>query len=301
MQSTIAAVLPVAAMLIPLILGVIGFKLYLIMEKRKPVRRPFSQAFMRLPGQSLRDEIEAKNEEFESNLLVMIFMPLIMFSVHLSQSYYGAAPESIFRIGFSVLVAIGVVLYFLRKLILNRKDLAKLRLGLDGEIAVAQALEPLKTKGFFAYHDFQAKAFNIDHILVGPNGVFAVETKARSKPDRGNNTADSKVVFDGQQLIFPNYKESTSIEQAKRQAKWLGKWMSSAVGENIPVSPLLVIPGWWVDIKAKPVGIKITNGTNLDFITRMNSGALLTEKQIKQITHQLEQKCVDDTKEGQAS
>ncbi|MBL4774595.1 MAG: NERD domain-containing protein [Mariprofundus sp.] len=291
MQSTIAAILPAFAMLIPFLFGVLGFKLYLRMEQKRPVRRPFTQDFMRLPGQSLRDRIESVKEEFDTNLLIMILLPVMMFAIHLSQSYFGEASESIVRIGFSVIVVLGIVVYFLRNLIKNRKGLAALRLGLDGEIATAQLLDSLKRHGFFVYHDFQAKGFNIDHVLVGPNGIFAVETKARSKPDRGNNAIDSKVVFDSQRLIFPDYQESASIDQAKRQAKWLSQWIGSAVGENIPVTPLLVIPGWWVEIKTKPIGIMLTNGTNLNFITRMNSNALLSEKQIKQVTHQLEQKC----------
>jgi len=58
----------------------------------------------------------------------------------------------------------------------------------------------------------------------------------------------------------------------------------------VPVSPLLVVPGWFLNIQAKPTGIYLTNGTNMDFILRMNGNALLNEKKIKQITHQLEQK-----------
>jgi len=297
MQSTFAAILPTMAMLLPFLVGVLGLRLYFKMEQRKPVRRPFTQEFMRLPGQSLRDKIESTKEEFDTNLLIMIFMPVIMFSIHLSQSYFGNAPESWSRIAVSLIVVTGVVVYFLRRLIKNRKDLMKLRLGLDGEIAVAQLLDPLKRHGFYVYHDFQAKGFNIDHVLVGPNGVFAVETKARSKPDRGNNTADAKLTFDGTQLIFPDHRESAPIDQAKRQAKWLSQWISSAVGESIPVTPLLVIPGWWFDIKAKLTGFYITNGTNLNFITQVNRNSLLSDKQIKQITHQLEQMCTDSKEE----
>ncbi|WP_161984445.1 nuclease-related domain-containing protein [Mariprofundus erugo] len=286
------------AMFTPIVAGVFALKLYLRFERKRPVRRPFTQPFMRLPGQSLRDQVEVKADEFNSNVLMMMFMPLMIFTVHVTQSYFAESPESLSRISISVIGAVGVVVYFLRKIVRNRRELNVLRLGLDGEIASAQSFESLKRKGFYVYHDFQAKGFNIDHILVGPNGVFAVETKARSKPDRGTNVADSKVTFDGQQLIFPNYTESDSIEQAKRQAQWLSKWLSSAVGESVPVSPLLVVPGWFVDLKTRPVGINITNGTNVEFIARMNCGALLSEKQIKQITHQLEQKCIDDSKEA---
>ncbi len=55
------------------------------------------------------------------------------------------------------------------------------RLAYDGEVAVGQELQYLTDH--VAFHDFQAGTFNIDHILVGASGVYAVETKARSKPD----------------------------------------------------------------------------------------------------------------------
>ncbi|MBU1055794.1 MAG: NERD domain-containing protein [Proteobacteria bacterium] len=41
--------------------------------------------------------------------------------------------------------------------------------------------------GYKVYHDFPAEKFNIDHIIIGPAGVYAVETKARQKPTTGNN------------------------------------------------------------------------------------------------------------------
>jgi hypothetical protein len=32
---------------------------------------------------------------------------------------------------------------------------------------------------------------NIDHVVIGKNGVFAVETKGRSKPMRGKGNDDA--------------------------------------------------------------------------------------------------------------
>ncbi len=56
MQSFLAVLIPILAMFIPIVLAIIGLKLYFRFEQRKPVRRPFTQPFMRLPGQSLRDQ-----------------------------------------------------------------------------------------------------------------------------------------------------------------------------------------------------------------------------------------------------
>jgi hypothetical protein len=54
------------------------------------------------------------------------------------------------------------------------------RIGYDGELATAQELNQLMRHGYYVFHDLQAENFNIDHIVIGPAGVFAVETKSRS-------------------------------------------------------------------------------------------------------------------------
>jgi len=39
--------------------------------------------------------------------------------------------------------------------------------------------------GYHVYHDFPAERFNIDHVVVGPAGAFAIETKAVQSLPRG--------------------------------------------------------------------------------------------------------------------
>mgnify|MGYP000447730379 CR=1 FL=1 len=46
-------------------------------------------------------------------------------------------------------------------------------------IFVAEALAPLTVDGCRIFHDVPAAAFNLDHVIVGPTGVFALETKTR--------------------------------------------------------------------------------------------------------------------------
>jgi len=145
--------------------------------------------------------------------------------------------------------------------------------------------------GCRVYHDFLADGFNIDHIVVGPKGVFAVETKGRAKPDRNGGTEEAKVVCDGQILRFPDWSESRPIEQAKSQASWLAKWLDSAVGEPVPVQPVLALPGWYV-VREKPMDLFIINGKNPDLMLKYSNVAL-SETLVKRIVHQLEQRCRD--------
>src|SRR5690606_23533501 len=67
-----------------------------------------------------------------------------------------------------------------------RPRLRALRLGMEGERAVGQFLERLREDGYHVFHDVVAVNFNVDHVLVGPAGVFAIETKTWSKPSAGD-------------------------------------------------------------------------------------------------------------------
>jgi hypothetical protein len=85
------------------------------------------------------------------------------------------------------------------------------RLGYEGEVATGQELNQLMLHGYHVYHDFVADKFNIDHLVVGPAGVFAVETKARAKPTSNNRKEDAHVSYDGRCLHFPKWKESQFV------------------------------------------------------------------------------------------
>jgi hypothetical protein len=51
------------------------------------------------------------------------------------------------------------------------------RQGAEGERATARALRPLTRSGWILINDVQRDRGNIDHVLVGPAGVFVLETK----------------------------------------------------------------------------------------------------------------------------
>lgn len=73
----------------------------------------------------------------------------------------------------------------------------RLRMGLRGEQAVADELQLAVRAGYHLFNDIPTDAdCNIDHVIVGQGGVFAIETKARSKPDHLDDR-DAKAVFDG--------------------------------------------------------------------------------------------------------
>ena len=150
-----------------------------------------------------------------------------------------------------------VIIYFLIKTIRTTKSRINLRLGLEAEWFVSSELHDIEAPGYKVFHDIQCDKFNIDHLVIGPNGVFAIETKGRRKPTNSKTTAEKSqehvVKVKGKILEFPNYTDSSIVEQAIRQANWATIWLGEATGEKILVCPVITIPGWFIKTVSKPL------------------------------------------------
>lgn len=82
------------------------------------------------------------------------------------------------------------------------------------------------------------------------------------------------------------------IDQVKDQPGWLSKWLSSAVGDPVKVSPMVTLPGWFVERKS-PNGIPVLNPKLVKFFLDSKREEALSDSMIKRICHQLEEKCRD--------
>ncbi|HZF98159.1 MAG TPA: nuclease-related domain-containing protein [Pseudoxanthomonas sp.] len=98
-----------------------------------------------------------------------------------------------------LVLALVMIGWAARTFIRHGKLRRRYRQGLEAEIAVAQNLLPLMAEGCIVFHDFPADGFNIDHIVVAPNAVFAIETNSRKK---GKGRDSAKVVYDGRSLSY---------------------------------------------------------------------------------------------------
>ncbi len=276
-------------LLIAVVLLILLGMLYIFRFTRKGRRSPLTRSLLRSPGESLRVKIENVDDDLNMYLMGILVIPVMGVAVYTSQVASSAKATELQGIVIGVLLAVG---YCLVKLWALMKIRADLRLGLDCELAVGQELNHLMQNGCRVYHDFPADNFNIDHVVVGSKGVFAVETKGRAKPDKKGGVAEATVIFDGEALRFPNGTEKGYLDQAKRQAVWLSKWLSSAAGESLSVQPVLALPGWFIQ-RDKPSDMLIFNGKNPDLLLKWGRDDRLSEQTIKRIVHQIDQRCRD--------
>lgn len=290
MNQHLIVMLP-SVMLLLLMFSVVAPAFWLSKWKRRNKRSPLTSDLLRSPGESLRTQIDELSLELSMIVLFSTAIPLGLYAVWLTQYHFTVVNNPKAVAGFYLIIGVGIVVYqaaMLHKTMSHRNDL---RLGLDCEQAVGQELNQLMLDGCRVYHDFLADGFNIDHIVIGATGVFAIETKGRAKPDRGRGQEDVRVVYDGQSLQFPTWKETKPIEQAKRQAVWLSSWLSKATGDKIAVKPALALPGWFVERQAKD--LLVFSGKNPRFIATLKTETPLSEAMIERAAFQIEKQCRD--------
>jgi Nuclease-related domain len=253
-------------------------------------RSPLSSELLRAPGESLVDQINELDSEILAWVVMLMVLPLLVVCVHLAQSYLLREPESLFRWVFAVALVGACIGTGVHKLhgIAARKD--NMRLGLDGERSVAEELNQLMRKGAFVFHDVPGEEFNIDHLVIAREGVFAVETKGYSKPVNTDGRVEARVQFDGARLHFPMFRTSKPLEQAERQAKWVSQWLSKSTGSPVIAIPVLALPGWFVEHAASGP-VRVYSGKQLHQLLNVRGTVRLSDERVQSIAYQAEQRC----------
>lgn len=241
-------------------------------ERRDPIRTELRL----LPGQSSQEKLDKMFEERMDSLVYVLAAGLLTALFIAARRIDMSAHAWDWLDSLSLLAAVGCALYFGRRITRIMPLQRKYRQGIRAEQATAQELAASLAGDNRLIHDVQAGEFNIDHVVVTPAGVFAVETKSRLKPPAGNGPP--KVRYDGKALDFGAWKETKPVVQAERQARWLAKYLREATGETFPVTPVLALPGWYVE-RAAPI-----TSNMVQVINPKNSGwLLLPEKKLPRL------------------
>ena len=246
-------------------------------------RNTIEGKLLRSPGESLRQESQSLNDWLMGLLAGIAATPAILL---------GQMPRTISGSSIAIM-AVGIVAWAVPLIYLLglRRNL---ELRLRGQRAVAEELNRLMLDGCHVFHDYPAGPdWNIDHIVIAPSGVYAIETKTRRKTDVHGKKAH-EVIFNGTQLIFPNGRDAEAPEQARRNAVGLSSELTAAMAEPIDVKALLALPGW-VDTRTGEGDVKVNvlNPQDIRQAIITNEKPRLTSSQLQRITSEIEQKCRD--------
>lgn len=259
-------------------------------DRRLGRRHPLTQGLLRPPGYRLADQIQDLLFDFLSYLFAGPFLAALSFLGVFASAYFTDQSPSASALILALIVAALAVVVCSWRAVRTLQRLKQLQLGWEGELATAEELNKLMKHGYEVFHDVPADGFNVDHVIVGPSGVYAVETKARTKQSRSGSTKAWEAIHDGKVLDLGGYKSTAFVKQAQRQAEWLSRWLSSSTGENVAVTPVLALPGWLVQRKGRS-DIRVISPKEARALVRDTKSQPLSDEKIRRIRHQLEQRC----------
>jgi hypothetical protein len=122
------------------------------------------------------------------------------------------------------------------------------RVGADGEEEVAWRLRKLG-EGWHVIHAVPVgtKDSDIDHVVIGPPGVFTLNTKNH----RGNK------VWVAEHAFRVNGQKTDYLRNSQFEAERASKFLSAACGFRVAVEPVIVVISAGMIIKAQPLGVHV--------------------------------------------
>ncbi len=150
------------------------------------LRPPTEEKYLPSPGDSCRKKIDELDEEIGGLVIYLFVLPPVIATWYLlvGKSRYAAG---IWSWAPSAAMLMFCFVWLCCRYFALVKQRENWRLGFNGERLVGQILNRLMLEGCQVFHDFSlASNWNLDHIVVAPSGVYAIETKMRSKGPRSH-------------------------------------------------------------------------------------------------------------------
>jgi hypothetical protein len=127
------------------------------------------------------------------------------------------------------------------------------RLGAKGERLVGTALAKLPSD-WFVLHDLPlgTSGANLDHLVVGPGGVFTLNSKYLT----GN-------VWVGEYALLHNGHKTDFLPKARREAMRVGQLLSRASPGGVIVRPVIVVMCDEYMVRAQPRNVAVVRRREL--------------------------------------
>lgn len=122
------------------------------------------------------------------------------------------------------------------------------RVGANGEEKVAMRLRKLGD-GWRVLHAVPVgeQDSDIDHVVIGPPGVFTLNTK---------NHSGSRVWVAGHSFLV-NGQKTDYLRNSRFEAERASKLLSAACGFGVPVEPIIVVMATAITVKAQPSDVHV--------------------------------------------
>jgi hypothetical protein len=262
-------------------------------ERKTKTKSPIKNLPVRLPGQSLQNRIMGDVFERFMGYGVAAIIAVVLAALEWQRFLFHSRPHP----WPLTVLAVIVVIVALVKCRAALREVRDLKLGRIGEEAVGQYLEEkLRPLGCQVLHDIPGDGFNIDHVLIGPTGIYCIETKTISKPEKGG----AEVKFDGEKITVNGFApDRDPIVQVKAGAHFLRDLLAESAGKKFEIRPVVLYPGWFVSKQPANADVWVLNEKALPTFIQ-NARSSLPPEDINLVTFHLKRYVIAKTKEERA-
>ena len=204
----------------------------------------FADSIMSEAAQRFRDQLQTlalKQSTYLGALLVFIVMYGVASIFQAPRLFVGYPDWQLYILLAALVGAALFALYRLLQTLLTWRQVQFMR---DANIAIGHQLQRIAAGHGCAYHDVPTAAGVIDHVLVGHDGVYAVNVVARRHLKQGS------VGLAGNEIRFSTTKHQQSIVDIAATVSQLQKELGKRTGHDIRVRSVLAVPGWHIPEQA---------------------------------------------------
>lgn len=198
----------------------------------------FADSIMHEAAQRFRDELDrlsASQSIYLGSALVFAVLFSAAYLLQAQQLFAGYPDWQLYMQLAFLFLAVGLAVFRLGKTIIARRQVKFLR---DANIAIGHQLRQISSGFTQVFHDADTSAGVVDHVLIGPSGLYAINVVAKRAPSAGS------VRLIGNALQFSNTDHDESIVEIAAKARRLEKEFTELLGHKIRVRSVIAAPGW---------------------------------------------------------
>lgn len=143
--------------------------------------------------------------------------------------------------------------------------------GAKGERSVGKRLAKLERDGWGVLSSVQLRSgADIDHVVIGPPGVFTINTKHHK---------DARIRVGDHVVWVNNAEQRHYLRNSQHEAQSAGRRLSRACGKRVEVKPVLAFVGAAeLKVISADAGVLISHGEEIDRVLRSMPGVLTSRE-----------------------
>jgi hypothetical protein len=226
----------------------------------------------------VRQEVDRLTRERLLPIVLIMFAFWIVSAVEWTQRLAGAIPDP----RFWTFLALIVTAYSGLQVFRLRRGFPQWVRRKQNDQEIASILERIRPKGFVAYRDAAADGAAINHVVIGPAGIYAVQAKGRSGSGVIDYRGEDELVF-GDRI-----RDGRALPQTRAYAHALQAKLNESLQASHTVKPLVVVLGKWrLNRTQENFPMQVITGDGLESYFDSQPSEL-TAKEIAQISSYFE-------------